>query len=215
MKISVKLVQKIIQEELTKVLKEQNYTAATAVADDTSYGQTEFPPEMQQSMMRTTMPGMEDMPTMADLAAKKEIKRDALLMDLQRELRRLGATDQFGNQLAVDGLAGPKTAIALSAALPAFKCVGKECKESAKFLKKPELLRAAKNVLKKMQPFDEDYYMGRLLALTGDGSAPTEDQMIADIETGEIPASGMEKIKSAPPMVEPIEKPPTTVLQRK
>jgi len=120
MKINKSQLLEIIKEEVRLVILEQDMSMMSDVEDDeqafsdASIGMSELPPEEQQSMMRTTMPGMEDMPTMADLAAKKKKagrKAINVVRDAQRELDAIGYDLGSGG---VDGKLGPDTVAAFN-----------------------------------------------------------------------------------------------------
>lgn len=120
MKINKSQLLEIIKEEVRLVILEQDMSMMSDVEDDeqafpdASIGMSELPPEEQQSMMRTTMPGMEDMPTMADLAAKKKKagrKAINVVRDAQRELDYIGYDLGSGG---VDGKLGPDTVTAFN-----------------------------------------------------------------------------------------------------
>jgi len=116
MKINKSQLLEIIKEEVRLVILEQDMSMMSDVEDDeqafpdASIGMSELPPEEQQSMM----PGIEDMPTMADLAAKKKkARRKAInvVRDAQRELDAIGYDLGSGG---VDGKLGPDTVAAFN-----------------------------------------------------------------------------------------------------
>jgi hypothetical protein len=159
MKFKKEALRKIIQEELQAVLNEQLTPDELKSIGMTADEFDSLPNDEKAAytkMAKGETETITDKPTMI-----KGRRRDPLLIKVQQELNRLGAFDNNGKPIKVDGIPGPKTATALAAVLPGFQCIGRKskasgCEHSAKFLKQPGLLRASLAALSKKSPFSSD-----------------------------------------------------------
>ena len=159
MKFKKEALRKIIQEELQAVLNEQLTPDELKSIGMTADEFNSLPDDEKAAytkMAKGETETITDKPTMI-----KGRRRDPLLIKVQQELNRLGAFDNNGKPIKVDGIPGAKTATALAAVLPGFQCIGRKskasgCEHSAKFLRQPDLLRASLAALSKKSPFSSD-----------------------------------------------------------
>ena len=159
MKFKKEALRKIIQEELQAVLSEQltpDELKSIGMTADEFKSLPDDEKAAYTKMAKGETETITDKPTMI-----KGRRRDPLLIKVQQELNRLGAFDNNGKPIKVDGIPGPKTATALAAVLPGFTCIGRKskasgCEHSAKFLRQPGLLRASLAALSKKSPFSSD-----------------------------------------------------------
>lgn len=196
MKFKKEALRKIIQEELQAVLNEQLTPDELKSIGMTADEFNSLPDDEKAAytkMAKGETETITDKPTMI-----KGRRRDPLLMKVQKELNRLGAFDNNGKPLKVDGIPGPKTATALAAVLPGFQCIGRKskasgCEHSAKFLRQPGVLRASLAALSKKSPFSRDQ-MVNMVAQTIENKKDVVDVTATQIAQQVLqPAKDIEK----------------------